>query len=485
MNRRQFLAAAGIAITAPYVLRFPREAKAQTLRIRRNLSTIPASDPFFTQYGEAISAMHRLAETDRRSWRGQALIHADFCPHGAARRPDFILWHRHYITYFERLCGELIGNPNFALPYWDWTANNGRLPAPFFANGPLNVTFWRDRSDYQADNWGPERVTTNGTRGVTATRGLRDDPRFGRAFEPNRVNAILRETNFSIFQSQLEGSPHNNGHIITGGNTGHMVDGLSPLDPIFWLHHCNVDRMAAQWQRAGNRIPEQSVNYNGQFVDAAGNPQTVTAAQALEFEAMGFTYDLLTPQMIAASGAAAKEEEPSALQGRTVTQNQTVIGQGSNAQPSRVNLTTVIPVVTRKIVDTLSATRTFRRAEPPAPAPRLAVEAGRVLARLNVSEVKGAVNQCVVNVFVNAPDLSPDVTSNSPHYAGSFSFFGQHYEHHGGTFLVDVSDALHDQAGEGRLAAEQVNIQLLPVLADPDADAKPQFVVNSVELISV
>jgi len=55
----------------------------------------------------------------------------------------------------------------------------------------------------------------------------------------------------------------------------------------------------------------------------------------------------------------------------------------------------------------------------------------------------------------------------------------------GGSFLVDVSDALRDQAGQGRLAAERVNIQVLPVLIDPGTDAKAQFVVNSVELISV
>jgi tyrosinase len=485
MNRREVLRAAAVFAAAPYVLKFGRKAWAQTLRVRRNLSTIPAGDPFFTEYGEAIRKMHELPETDRRSWRGQALIHADFCPHGAQTRPDFVLWHRHYITYFERICGSLIGNPNFALPYWDWTANTGRLPQPFFDNGPLDVAFWNDRSDYQADNWGPDRINTRGRRAITATKGLRDDPRLAGSFTPTAITGILRQPNFTNFQLRLEGSPHNNGHTISGGADGHMVDGLSPLDPIFWLHHCNVDRLTAQWQSANNRIPQQNFTYNRQFVDETGAPQSVTAAQAMSFETMGFTYDLLTNGQAVAMAerpAAPAETEQSALAGLAVSQEVKVIGRSSKAATTVTNTETRIAVAAKKLVDNLFSRRVFRS---PAPLTRgLAVEESRVLAKLTITNLKGATRQCLVNVFINCPYLSPTTPADDPHYAGSFSFFGQHYQHHGGVFLVDVSEPLRDQARQARLSTETVNVQVLPVITEEDSENRTEFTVSSVELIS-
>ncbi len=53
------------------------------------------------------------------------------------------------------------------------------------------------------------------------------------------------------FRNVLEGwwrGPrlHNQVHVWVGGSMG---PGTSPNDPIFFLHHCNVDRLWAEWQR--------------------------------------------------------------------------------------------------------------------------------------------------------------------------------------------------------------------------------------------
>jgi len=78
-------------------------------------------------YGKAVAAMKKLPTTDPRSWEGQAKIHQNFCAHN---NWFFLPWHRAYLVAFERICRQLSGNPNFALPYWDWTANP-QLPAGF------------------------------------------------------------------------------------------------------------------------------------------------------------------------------------------------------------------------------------------------------------------------------------------------------------------------------------------------------------------
>jgi tyrosinase len=44
---------------------------------------------------------------------------------------------------------------------------------------------------------------------------------------------------------QVTSRTHNRGHNFIGG---HMSTGFSPNDPVFWLHHANVDRLWANWQ---------------------------------------------------------------------------------------------------------------------------------------------------------------------------------------------------------------------------------------------
>jgi hypothetical protein len=69
-------------------------------------------------------------------------------------------------------------------------------------------------------------------------------------------DAFLKQTQFSNFTNMLETQPHNTGHVLTGfpasGKPGHIGDGLSPLDPIFWMHHTMVNFMWARGQKAGN-----------------------------------------------------------------------------------------------------------------------------------------------------------------------------------------------------------------------------------------
>jgi len=66
-----------------------------------------------------------------------------------------------------------------------------------------------------------------------------------------------KSTNFSI----LEGFPHNKVHNYIGGvgpldpgPYGNMTNFLSPVDPIFFLHHSNMDRLWDIWTRKQKRL---------------------------------------------------------------------------------------------------------------------------------------------------------------------------------------------------------------------------------------
>ena len=63
------------------------------------------------------------------------------------------------------------------------------------------------------------------------------------------------------FRNVLEGwwhGPrlHNQVHVWVGAS---MVPSTSPNDPVFFLHHCNVDRLWAEWQDS-----HPTINYQPQ-----------------------------------------------------------------------------------------------------------------------------------------------------------------------------------------------------------------------------
>jgi len=58
------------------------------------------------------------------------------------------------------------------------------------------------------------------------------------------IQVVERSTNFSNFAPPIEGK-HGVPHSWIGRNMGSMY---SPDDPVFWCHHCNVDRLWAFWQ---------------------------------------------------------------------------------------------------------------------------------------------------------------------------------------------------------------------------------------------
>ena len=96
---------------------------------RRSIRGMSANDPDLAAMRRAVAAMKRLPQSAARNWTRFADIHRNFCPHA---NWYFLPWHRAYIRAFERICRELSGTSDFALPYWNWTADR-QFPAAFAA----------------------------------------------------------------------------------------------------------------------------------------------------------------------------------------------------------------------------------------------------------------------------------------------------------------------------------------------------------------
>jgi len=132
---------------------------------------------------------------------------------------NFLAWHRRYILRFEQQLQQV--DPSVTLPYWD-PIGSPNLPAPL--NTPAFVA-----------NWGLVR-------------------HWDASFLPvaGDLTSVLTRTAFAPFQVALE-RLHGGVHIAVGGansaNSGQMAGSNSPADPIFWLHHANIDRIWAGWQQ--------------------------------------------------------------------------------------------------------------------------------------------------------------------------------------------------------------------------------------------
>jgi len=178
--------------------------------------------------------MKLLPASDPRSWSYQAAIHGtvttpvltawNTCQHNAL---FFWSWHRMYLYWFERIVRKMAGDcePCWTLPYWDWTSPTQRhLPAPF-----------RD-SATELFHAARKTAMNNGTGSLSA--GAVD------------VAPAFTLVNFVSASSAVSG-PHGSVHIGVGGDMGSVP--TAAVDPIFYLHHSNVDRLWNLWIAQGGR----------------------------------------------------------------------------------------------------------------------------------------------------------------------------------------------------------------------------------------
>lgn len=174
-------------------------------------------------------------------------IHVSTATSEAHGAPGFLPWHRTYILDLERELQAI--DPSVALPYWrfdqpapslftpDYLGQpNGNNPVIFSPGHPL--LFWQ----------------TDGTPGIVR------NPQFNTAGAPpaplSQASVLalgLPGPNFANFRRMEAPIPpstrdgHGSAHTSFTGPIRSI--GSAARDPLFFLLHCNVDRLWALWQR--------------------------------------------------------------------------------------------------------------------------------------------------------------------------------------------------------------------------------------------
>ena len=169
--------------------------------------------------------------------------------------PRFLPWHRIYLLRMEELL--MMVDPTVCIPYWK-SSEEQAFPAWLLGFTPtVNLA------------GGPHTVTRN--IGAFATL-------------PNAaaVAAVMTNATFNAFAPALEGV-HNSGHVWVGGSMG--IIPTAPCDPIFWMHHAEIDRIWAAWQttHAGQNPPLAGAA-------AIMDPWTESETDTRDIAALGYAY---------------------------------------------------------------------------------------------------------------------------------------------------------------------------------------------------
>lgn len=283
----------------------------------------------------------------------------------------------------------------------------------------------------------------------------------------------------------LEGQPHNRVHNCVGGiftdpsgrttnSGGFMQANLSPIDPLFFLHHANIDRLWDVWTRKQQArgypvLPEGSdlQAWSSEpflfFVDSKG--QSVTKRIAGDYATIGdFNYDYqpgsgeqVVPMTLAAPAASV-----------AVTQ-----AERFSAQISQSSISTTEPAVGAV---TIPYALLQAGMQPEAP---------RLFAQVTIALPPLAHGHDFA-VLVNAPAGGAKIGPSSPHYAGTLSMFGHHVMHGPVTFTIPLSGTLAAmQAGNLLKADAPMNIQVVPEQVGAPGAAAIHVMGAKAEVLSI
>jgi tyrosinase len=182
--------------------------------------------------------------------------------HGSER---FLPWHRVYLILLEQALKAV--HPDVSIPYWDWTNASEQSFPTWLTSVKPTVPM-------------PSPMTP-----ITVTRfpGTSADL----ATIVGNVPNVMAQSTFSSFTGSLEGV-HGMVHVWVGG-TMSMIP-TAPADPIFWMHHCNIDRLWWQWQQ-GNaglypNLPGPPATSTSQVMD----PWSYTEADTRNITDLGYAY---------------------------------------------------------------------------------------------------------------------------------------------------------------------------------------------------
>jgi tyrosinase len=399
----------------------------------------------FTSFRNAIQTMKANTNASSpSSWQYWINVHVNYCPHSTAY---FLAWHRGYLYHFERQLRIVSGDSTLNLPYWDYYSNP-RIPSDFTDPATGNPLY-------------QQRTGTNVYNALSLTP-------FGSTvynFQRGKTNA---------YEPLFESKPHDQVHNLIGGIMASMQ---SPTDPIFYLHHCNVDRLWHAWALPdGKGIPRTANPYStsnsdpywsGTFTYASG----LTLARYFAYYLGWLGYDYantsvpksLPPQ---ASSSSIKLVQAQILTrpargnfatapGRAIAANRRSVGSVTNVGLDEGSVSAQIPVASSDVQSLQAIAAAGTEGASASPYKSVYV----VLDNIQITGA-GRNGGFFYNLYLNLPPSSDAALSAQRYFLGTLGAFQlSGVEHHGSTTLEYPASEIVAKLTPAELADVTVSLE--------------------------
>lgn len=465
-------------------------------------------DPHTLAYAKAVGEMRNRPADDPTSWSYQAAIHGSYA---TPAQPDwnmcqhaswfFLPWHRQYIFCFEQIVRAVVqqqgGPADWALPFWNWEANPG-LPQAFreqqLPDGSPNPLFTSHRAS--AINQGallPSGSTD--TRFAFSFVDFSSPQQFDQGFGGGAEGPV----HFGSLTGALEDRPHNVLHVLIGGTgSGHCAGGwmtdpnCAAQDPIFYLHHANIDRLWGRWLHLGgthvNPTDQSWLDQEFSFFDPQGQTISGPVSQVVLTTNLNYRYSD-DPPVVALPRDLVRLIDRRRLRLPPLDRirrrwplpfprppRPDPPGPGPDPGPFRggegpmpiseseaVELSTEPVTIELPLLD--EAERAVKEVREPS---------GRSL-YVTIEDVQADDDPGIVwSVYVNDPEADVDASHYTEHHAGMLSLFGlahrQHHEEHQHgppVFVFDISSLVPLLEDAGAWDPAKATLTFVPTGLDP------------------
>jgi tyrosinase-like protein/polyphenol oxidase-like protein len=465
------------------------------MHIRREVRSLDPADPTLKHYADAVAEMETRSEReDPTSWLYQAAVHGtqvnpalaewNQCTHNTW---FFVSWHRIFLFYFEQIVRSVIGElhgaeaaEKWALPYWNYCRGGeyATLPEAFreetTEDGSPNPLFVAERDPVINAGGELEAASVESAKAL-ARPGFIGRAEFGGKRE--RVTQFGEETSRGV----VENTPHGTVHDGVGGWMANIL--TAAKDPIFWLHHCNIDRIWVQWiaQGSGEENPPEAgwLDQVFEFYDAEKKLDSKTCGDVVDTEALDYKYDSVdgvptgaepAPQPEAEVAMAApanppSEEQPASAEPPTGPK---IVG----ASEEKVTLTGEPAGIPVEIDE--RAREEVREASTESDPRRL---------YLNIENIEGNSNPGVsYGIYVNLPK-GADAKAKEEHHVGNVSLFGierapeplKDEPAHNVATSVEIGPLLRILGGGEHFEQGEIYVTFLPLLPNPPKGQEDEY----------
>jgi len=415
-------------------------------------------------YAQGVKAMQQRSTTnpnDPTGWTYQAAMHGTYttpvkplwntCQHG---NYFFLSWHRMYLYFFERIV-RANSNAGFNLPYWDYdnptSATDPKLQLPSQFRDTSSSLYVSERNPtMNAGGYLPvgDVGTDYSMKRIPFTCGATNwSSSFGGKLVPAPVH-------FASGFGALESLPHNAVHDDVGG---WMSDpNTAAQDPIFWLHHSNIDRLWDAWVKldAGRMDPTDPtytawLDQKFYFFDEKANQCYLTGRDILKDAAqLGYKYQSITVPVPSTKVNCPGRRLTATLTPQLVAElTQGKISLGPKPMTHQLPVKEIAPEPTPKT----------RKKAPAAAASHHYV--------ISFDDIDFDKNPGVgYEVYLNLPEGTKPVPT-SPYYIGTLHFFGlkhSHQESHESQLQFDATNVVNLLKQRNQWKG-QINVTYVPV----------------------